>query len=286
MKKILMASDLSPRSDRALQRSFALARQHGAALRVVNVVDEHLPAELREHSIDWARKRLANEIAPLSAATGVVADVTVKAGSPRRAIADMAAEWSADLLVLGIHDEQKRGKGLFGETTAASILKGSTAPVLLVTGDASAAYGKIVIGVDFSPLSRAALRQAVSIAPQAQYHLVHAYHVPFKGFLGSENVAAEIEREERAAFDAFIAGEMDYLAVQARISGVAPDALHTEMHDGMAASVLHTACSRLGADLLVMATNGRAGLSRAIWGSVARDLLDYPPCDVLVIKPY
>jgi len=40
MKKLLMATDLSARSDRALQRALALAHQLGATLEVVHTVND------------------------------------------------------------------------------------------------------------------------------------------------------------------------------------------------------------------------------------------------------
>ena len=48
MKKFLMATDLSARSERALERAVSLARNHCAKLTVVHVVDEALPASLAE----------------------------------------------------------------------------------------------------------------------------------------------------------------------------------------------------------------------------------------------
>ncbi len=48
MKRLLIATDLSPRSERALARGLRLARQHGAELRVLHVVNDALPAYLAE----------------------------------------------------------------------------------------------------------------------------------------------------------------------------------------------------------------------------------------------
>ena len=50
--------------------------------------------------------------------------------------------------------------------------------------------------------------------------------------------------------------------------------------------MLRDVCAESGADLLIVATHGRTGLSRAIWGSVAADILDNPPCDVLAVGSF
>ena len=43
MSNILVATDLSLRSERAVRRAFALARETGAALHLLSVVDDELP---------------------------------------------------------------------------------------------------------------------------------------------------------------------------------------------------------------------------------------------------
>ena len=49
MKRLLAATDLSERSDRALQRAVAIAGQHSAALEILTVVEDALPAPLLEN---------------------------------------------------------------------------------------------------------------------------------------------------------------------------------------------------------------------------------------------
>ena len=53
MEQILVATDLSTRSDRAVDRAFALAEQHGAKLTLTHIVDSELPEEM----IDGLREK-------------------------------------------------------------------------------------------------------------------------------------------------------------------------------------------------------------------------------------
>ena len=48
MRSILIATDLSARSDRALERAVNLACDRGGELTIVHVVDEDLPASLAD----------------------------------------------------------------------------------------------------------------------------------------------------------------------------------------------------------------------------------------------
>ncbi|MFZ5791680.1 MAG: universal stress protein [Pseudomonadota bacterium] len=284
--KILVASDLTARSDRALARGFMLARELKGELRVVHVVQADLPEEFREHATEWARSALQRETERLGEETGIKAAIDVFAGHPRSDIARLAATDAADLLVLGVHDQCAPGSKTFQETTAGNVLRSSLAPALLVRDEADMPYQRVVIGVDFSMFSRAAIRQALQIAPAADIHLVHAYHVPFQGFLGSESFREQFAYGQRLELDAFLKEEMEAVERRARELGCVPGSLQTTIQEGEPREVLRSSCKRVEADLLVIATHGRAGLSRVVWGSVAADLFNDPPCDVLVIRPF
>jgi nucleotide-binding universal stress UspA family protein len=140
--------------------------------------------------------------------------------------------------------------------------------------------------VDFSMFSRAAIRQAVLLASSARIHLVHAFHVPFKSRLGTESFISEVAYDQRLELDAFLKDEMDALERRASDLGVLPGAVLRVLEEGLPADVLRAVRERAGGDLVVIGTHGGGAISRAIWGSVAVDMLNDPPCDVLVIKPY
>ncbi len=281
--RILVAADLTSRSDRALLRAFQIARDTNGALSVLHVVDADLPDELRRHTEAWAHKTLSAEISRLSAETGVHAAIEVFVGRPRVDIPAKAAESMTDLIVLGVHDT--REKTSFAETTAGKILKSTLTATLIVRSDA-APYREVVVGVDFSMFSRAAIRQALGLAPHARINLVHAYHVPFEGFLGSRGFKKDYAAAQRLEFDTFLKTEMAVLKESLPTGRLPSGGVVQVIEDGEPASVLRRACQRLGADLIAIGTHSRAGVSRAVWGSVAVDILDNPPCDVLVIKPY
>lgn len=283
---ILVASDLSARSDRALARSFRLAKELGGGVRVLHVVDGGLPDELKTHSIEWARHALARETETLAERTGVAATLDVRAGHPASEIVAGAHACGADLIVVGVHDRASLAAKSFAETTAGRVLKTCHLPMLLVASEPAGPYRQATIGVDFSMFSRRAVREAVRVAPAACVRLVHAYRVPFQGFLAGGETAQEIAHGQRLEFDAFLQDEMDALQQRAQRMGLAPGNVETILREGAPADVLRDVCAESGADLLVVATHGRTGLSRAIWGSVAADILDNPPCDVLAVGPF
>ncbi len=284
--RILVASDLTARSDRALARGFLLARQLDSELRVLHVVNARLPDALRSHTVEWARQSLSRDIERMEAATGRRASLEVVAEDPGSYIVRNAESNGTDLFLLGVHPGSGDASRTFSETTAGRILKSSLTAALLVRDDAVEPYRSVVIGVDFSMYSRAAIRQAVQIAPSAVVHLVHAFHVPFKSRLGDASFINEIAYDHRLEFDAFLKEEMAALGQRAHELGVVPGNLESHIEEGPPEQVLRTLRNAVGGDLIVLATHGRGAVSRAIWGSVAIELLSDPPCDVLVIKPF
>jgi len=101
--RILVASDLTARSDRALARGFLLARQLDADLRVLHVVDADLPDEIRRHSLEWAKQSLSRSVERMGSTTGKRTSLEVVAGNPGSYIVRAANPSATDLLLLGVH---------------------------------------------------------------------------------------------------------------------------------------------------------------------------------------
>ena len=284
--RILVASDLTARSDRAMARGFLLARQLEAELRIMHIVDDELPAEFKLHSVDWARQILAREVSRLAQEGGRRASIDVFEGDPVEDIARAADPNSTDLLVLGVHGRSGTLVKPFPQTTAGRVLSSSFTAALLVSQDVTEPYRSAVVGVDFSMFSRVAVRQTMQVAPTAHLHLVHAFHAPFKGRPGTEGFADSLAYQQCLQLDAFLKEEMNELERRAGALAPKPVKIGKFIEEGRPDQVLRSAVRRMNADLVTIATHGRGVISRAIWGSVAMEMLRDPPCDVLVVRPF
>jgi nucleotide-binding universal stress UspA family protein len=282
MKRILTATDLSARSDRALERSVSLARDCGAELTVVHVVDEDLPASLADAQQEAAEQAIRDHIDTLTAGNGPSISIEVVSGWAYLDILGMSEKVEAEMIVLGVHREDAL-KDMFRGTTAERVVRAGNIPVLLVKDRVSAPYRRIMVGIDFSAHSRRAVEFAVSFVPSAEFYLVHAYNVPFKGFLYGHGTRQEVSKQHQLQFQKMIEEEMATFLV-----GFEPAApkLERVMQEGMVRDVIHRQIDRLKPDLLVIGTHGRTGVAHALLGSVAEDLLKVPPCDVLAIKAW
>lgn len=71
MKKIMLATDFSERSDRALRRAVILARAHDVVLEIVHVVDDDRTRRIVDHEVDDARQLLGEHARSLKDLDGV-----------------------------------------------------------------------------------------------------------------------------------------------------------------------------------------------------------------------
>ena len=147
---------------------------------------------------------------------------------------------------------------------------------------------KIAVGVDFSPESELAARQALEIARHvgAELVLVHSRFT-----LELPPIGPDPDDKVRAALDTVrsrIAGEIErdrerMAALRQRLSGQGP-VVSQALAEGVADEALSSAAREVGTDLLVVGTHGRTGLRWFFLGSVAERVVRHAPMDVLVAR--
>jgi nucleotide-binding universal stress UspA family protein len=134
---------------------------------------------------------------------------------------------------------------------------------------------RIVVGVDGSPSSKAALAWAIGQAKLtgAVVEAVTAWDYP--ATYGYAGVVVDVDWEGLAAQ---VLGDA--------VSEVAPDAssaaIRQRVSEGNAAQVLLDASA--GADLLVVGSRGHGGFVEALLGSVSQHMVHHAACPVVVVR--
>jgi nucleotide-binding universal stress UspA family protein len=148
--------------------------------------------------------------------------------------------------------------------------------------DAEPARGRIVVGVDDSEQAAAALRWALAegVLRQATVEVVHSWSpptaaMPFGATLHLRANEGEIDAVARQAVDDIVDGAL------AEMDDQPPQVLRTILPGAPALTLVEVAES---ADLLVVGSHGRTGLSRLVVGSVAMACVQHAPCPVVVIR--
>jgi len=142
-KKILVPVDGSNTASRGLQEAIQLAKDQGAALRLIHVVDQAVLAQTPGvmmaagdvlERLEQSGEAVLKRAAALAARGGVPAD-TVLLKSMAGRIADgvirEARRWRADLIVMGTHGRRGISRMLLG-SDAETVVRSATVPVMLV----------------------------------------------------------------------------------------------------------------------------------------------------------
>ena len=146
---------------------------------------------------------------------------------------------------------------------------------------------KILVPVDFGACSETAFRQAAAVLsrhPESTLRVVHVYEPPYYAPEAVVNLPGEpplpmvdyvqrqAEKQLAAFMESHVAGTPLAERVDARIAA------------GLAFEEIPREAAAWGADLVVMGTHGRQGLSHLLLGSVAERVIRNAPCPVLVVR--
>ncbi len=138
----------------------------------------------------------------------------------------------------------------------------------------------IVCPIDFSHGSERAMEHAMALASKygATVHLLHVY--PLDVFVGPDGgltltpeIVAKIAEQSTTG--------LEKLAAPWREKG---HAVAVHVCDGMAAEETIRFAVKNAADLVVVGTHGRTGLSRMFMGSVAERIVRTSPIPVLTVR--
>jgi nucleotide-binding universal stress UspA family protein len=279
LKRVLVATDFSPRADVALRRAAQIVSEHGAALSLLHVRDADARGDMVSRQPTRNGEALRQKIDKLSLPHKATATVRIATGKPFVEIIRRARDEGAELVVLGAHGEHFLKDLLLG-TTAEKVARKGDRPVLVVKRAAQGPYRRVLVPVDFSENSRHALELALRLAPDAQFHVLHVYQgfeaqLRRAGIPTSEIVRHQrpLAKEARRDLNAFL-GSIDHRGKPIR----------REVWNGRAHHEITTVAKRLRAELVAVGSTGRTGLPYILLGSVAEHVLREVSCDVLVAR--
>ena len=184
---------------------------------------------------------------------------------------------TATMIVLG-----DRGLGGFAAlvlgSVAIQVAAYAECPVLVARGEEHAA-GPVVVGVDGSALSRAAVEFAAEEAAVrgARLHAVHAYAHPVSGGPGDMQPLVYDEDQLRGEEERVLAESLTGLTERYPEVAVTRAAVH-------ARPVVALTESSRDAQLLVVGSQGRGELRELLLGSVSHGVLHRAACPVAVVR--
>ncbi|WP_037489633.1 universal stress protein [Sphingobium indicum] len=281
-RRILVATDLTPRSDRALDRAVQLAAEFGAELIAAHILD---PAETPQYFVDRSRRswrRIPDPVERMrwqlrrdlgGASEGI--RVIVEEGNPAEKLIDLAIREQCDLIVTGDAGPESLSRMIFGSTIN-RIVRGSTAPVLMVHDRPTRRYRDIVIATDFTEASLQALQTVAAFFPTSDLTLFHGYDIPYAGFIVDRDIESELRSIEKEITTKFMA--------DARITPNVKSRTAVMIEHGSPDALLGDFIDEHSSDLTVIGSHGRGAIFDALIGSNAKRLVERLEGDLLIIR--
>lgn len=216
--------------------------------------------------------------------TGIVSETKVVAGDAAEQILQVADDVKARLLVIATHGRSGIGRWLYG-STAGRLLRTSKVPIVAVgphaleKSTAAVSMSHIMVPLDGSPLSEAALPVARTLAAalKGRVTLVRAVRWAVQTYPYSlpDAYIPQVDEELEAGAKAYLREQ------EAQVTEVPVDAFVVR---GAIADGLIDVVEKQAVDLVVMTTHARGGFLRAALGSTADRMLQ-GPAPVLLVRP-
>jgi len=292
LQSIVVGVDFTACSKDALRQSLRLSSWNRAKVHVVHVIDTLVMVELQESLSPMVQEIERGLVADATKAWDEFtagmgdkrpADFAVAINNPLIELIRRCHDRKADLLVLGAHGiTHDKGVG----TLAGQLVRRAASRVLLVHPGQTGPFKRIVVGIDFSEMSRDALRNAMRIAAQdsSEVHAVHVFRPPWGGLFfkpsgvdSSPEAQARYRDQLRTKLEEFCRPDDPQVQWTSPRFELVSNASH-------GAGLVEYA-RQSGADLVALGTRGKTNLREVLLGSTAERVLRQASCSILAVKP-
>ena len=296
VQRILAPTDFSGQSLAGVRYAKNLRLKCGSSLVLLHVIEptplmaggeSFVLAQSDSEGAAWALKELAKlarrEVADKKQVTSLV-----RTGKPFHEITTEAGESQVDLIVIATHGYTGAQRVLLG-STAECVVRHAPCPVLTVRQHNAPGrvrqipqlkLRKILVPLDFSNLSKAALPWATFLAAQFRAEIVLLNVVekfPIDYLLGGElmnHTIVPLMKQSEADLEGIASGLSQSTGVN----------LSAVVREGRPYEEICAAAKALAADLIVLTTHGYTGLKHVWLGSTAERVVRHALCPVLVVR--
>ncbi|HEV8723716.1 MAG TPA: universal stress protein [Candidatus Binatia bacterium] len=288
LKRIIVGHDLRTGGETALRSAAVLAKQCGAALRLVHVVEPQHSYQRISHpltspyTIEEIAQRTGAKLQGLAASPELIhlqVEYEVRTGKPFVELIIARRAWQADLIVVGGASEG----GHFLGSTSERVVRKAMVPVMVAKKGLSAGAKTFLVPTDFSDCAKRAAEETLVLAEGFSgrvifLHVVdlyplyaHSYADDMEAFVPlAPPTPEELESEWQAFLSDLSLAKVDW---------------EKRTEEGQAAIAIVRQADQGQTDMIVMGTHGRTGLEYMLMGSVAEKVVRTASCPVLTIRP-
>jgi len=282
IKKIMVASDLTPDSNPAHLTAAYLAEKIGAGLVIFHVLGdidpkyEVLISDMASHMRRSAEEALDEASVKLGKAYDIEVTTVIREGAVVDELAKALQEFDVDILVMGtgaVHTGSPNRLGLFAKRVAHKIPH----DMVFARAGCEGPWERLLVATDFSKCSGEALERACRIAKHfgiKGFPVVHGFEIPqtfLRVGLDEREVTAKLIAHANKEMDDFLKHNSAHwagLQIERVVRVGAPDKIIVEE------------ATRRSTQLVVVGSHGRTASAAVLLGNVAERILRDAPCSV------
>jgi nucleotide-binding universal stress UspA family protein len=284
LTKILVTTDFSEVSDRALDYAIALARRYDARIYLTHVITpdpfqfaEPQLAQATYEKVRQAAEEGITDILISGRLRGVPHEVLMEEGNVWPTLEKMIVEHEIDLVVAGTHGRGKVQKILIG-SVAEEIFRQATTAVLTVGPAVKGGSEKeielshILFATDFGPGADRAAAHAFSLAQEHNAHLTLLHVIESAAAYTEESVARQREINVTRMKQLMPSGSENWCKPEFRVTFGSP------------VEEILISARECKADLIVMGAKARKSLAGHVPLTIAYNVVTKATCPVLTVR--
>lgn len=278
MQKVLFPTDFSENAKKILPLAADIAVRNGAALEVlhVNVMATYVPvmpemytlplAEINEYEMSAANdlKNLKRDILSDGSYKDLPLETRIEAGTLHSTLRRLAIEDGCDLVVMGTKGASNATEFFIGSNTE-RVIRSAVCPVLAVPeGNTSFAPKTILVPTTLKDDQKVVFNTVADWQKQYGFEVKVLYLNNPGGFQNNEEAEAALEKF-------------------CKMAGLKNVDLYTASNVSNEEQAILQFASQEQADMIVMGTHQRRGISHMLFGSIAEDTANHSKIPVLCV---
>lgn len=285
---IVFGTDFSERAMAAARTAAVLARRTGEVLHLVHVT-EYGSVGRTTSTDELLRRELLSRLEALAAelrTEDIRVELHLREGTPDEVLVEHAALIHASLIIVS-HHGQRAPRWRIGNV-AERVVQSARCPVLVVRSAAPLtawARGerslRILLGLDFSPPSEAAVAWVRKLRTLGSCEVVAAHH--YWGADAHVRYGVPLSPESEVTPEVEEALRRDLTARLGDMPGTGAVWVHLDPSLSRPAESLVALARKEEADLIVVGTHQRTGASKWWYGSVSQRIIHEAPVSVLCV---